>query len=123
MKRIMGVLVAMAVLSFAIPAFSQDKAGQKPEKEKEQAAEPEKKNEEKDPSKLFVDLSALMYIEWAYFSGFKYTGSNNATWGKVGRWGFIDDTLYQSRLITGIVPVQPYKYKVNENTFRMQRCY
>jgi hypothetical protein len=124
MKRIMGLLVSVAVLSFAVPAMSQDKADKlKPEKEKQQAAEDDKKTEtgEKDPSKLYVDLSALMYMEWAYFSGFKYTGST--TWGKVARWGFLDDAYLRSGDPADIVPVERYNYKKNDNTFRMQRCY
>lgn len=126
MKRIMGVFVAMAVLTCAIPAFSQEKGDKaKPEKEKQQAADADKKTDaaEKDPSKLYVDLSALMYMEWAYFSGFKYTGSNNTTWGKVARWGFLDDKVYQTTNLADIVPVERYNYKKNENTFRLQRCY
>ena len=109
MKRIMGVLVSVAILSFTLPAFSQEKADKaKPDKDKQQAAEIDKKAEaeEKDPSKLYVDLSALVYMEWAYFTGFKYTGSSS--WNKVARWGFLDDTYLQTRNIQDIVPVDRY---------------
>ncbi len=123
MKRIVGLLVSAAVLISAMPALSQDKAD-KPKLEKEkQAVDAEKKADtgEKDPSKLYVDLSALMYLEWAYFSGFKYTGST--TWGKVARWGVLTDAYYLSGDPADLVPVERYNYKKNENTFRMQRCY
>ena len=120
MKRIVGLLVSAAVLISAMPALSQDKAD-KPKLEKEkQAVDAEKKADtgEKDPSKLYVDLSALMYLEWAYFSGFKYTGST--TWGKVARWGVLTDAYYLSGDPADLVPVERYNYKKNENTFRMR---
>ncbi len=124
MKRIVGLLVSVAVLSSAIPALSQKKDDKpKPENDQQQTVEAEKKTEtgEKDPSKLYVDLSALMYMEWAYFSGFKYTGSTD--WGKVARWGFLDDASFLSGDPTDLLPVERYNYKKNDNTFRMQRCY
>lgn len=125
MKKIVGMIAVIAVLSFSLPVLSQDKGDkQKPEKDKQQTEETGKEADkgEKDPSKLYVDLSALIYMDWAYFSGFKYTGTTQ--WGKVARWGYLDDNF----LITGnpytIIPVQPYNYsKKNDNTFRLQRCY
>ncbi len=124
MKRIVGVLVSVAILSFSLPALSQEKADKaKPDKDKQQAAETGKKAEaeEKDPSKLYVDLSALVYMEWAYFSGFNYTGGTS--WSKVARWGFLDDTYLLTKNIQDIVPVERYNYKKDENTFRLNRCY
>ncbi len=125
MKRIVGLLVSAAVLSSAMPALSQEKADkQKPGKETQQADDIEKKPDsaEKDPSKLYVDLSALVYMQWAYQTGFKYTG--DTTWGKVPKWGFINDTYLQTGNPADIVLVPPYNYSYkNNNSFSLQRCY
>ncbi len=77
--RMIGLVIAGAVLLSALPVFSQGAAGG------EGPGPVAPKKEEKDPSKLWVDLSGVMYLEWVYNSGFKYTGSGS--WGKIPRWG------------------------------------
>ncbi len=123
MKKIVGIVLFLAVLSFTLPALSQEKADKaKPDRDAQQTAEADKKTGagEKDPSKLYVDLSILMYMEWAYYTGFKYTGSTG--WGKVARWGILDDALLNGT--GGLIGVEPSNYsRRNSNTFQLNRCY
>jgi hypothetical protein len=125
MKRIVGLLVCAAVLSSAIPALSQEKTNKPmPEKDNQLTADDEKKagSGEKDPSKLYVDLSALIYMQWAYQTGFKYDGSSS--WGKVPKWGFLSDEWLRTGDPANITGVPPYNYSYkNNNSFSLQRCY
>lgn len=126
MNRIFMILASLVILSLSVPAIAQDKADrQKPEKEKQQAADLKVKENriDKDPSKLWVDLSCLMYMEWAYFTGFRYTGAG--TWGKVSRWGintgnYMQGWAYHDQ-ITG-EESSNYSHK-DSNSFRLQRAY
>src|SRR5271157_6123118 len=94
---ILGIIIFVIALVFSPPLFSQDKA----ENKKTETAEAEKNEQaEKEPSKLWVDLSGVMYFEWAYFTGFNSADGNNP-WGKVARWG-IDDTNLPT--LSGIQP-------------------
>jgi hypothetical protein len=117
-NRIFGLLVFIALIVWCAPVFSQDaRTNDNPDAANEKAAQERKEMREKEPSKLWVDLSGLMYLEWAYFTGFNNKSGNE--WGKVPRWG-IDDTEYPTTLL-GASP-SDYSYK-NSNTFRMQRAY
>lgn len=129
-SRLLGAILALAVIFLTIPLLSQEKADKdKPARDKKRAVEdagqdkkedsaPDKDNQKKDKdgSKLFVDLSGLMYLEWAYFTGYKYKGT--VDWTRVPRWG-IDITSYPT--LAGSPPTN-YSKKDN-NTFRMQRAY
>lgn len=126
MNRMFAIIASLIIVSMSMPAVSQDRTDrQKPAVEKQQTAAQGAKEDaiRKDPSKLWVDLSCLMYMEWAYFTGFKYTGSG--AWGKVARWGidtrdYMQGWAYPS-LITGAEPTN-YSHKDN-NSFRLQRAY
>jgi hypothetical protein len=115
--RFIGLITAVALVC-SLPVLSQEKKDKdKTEKEKA-AAEPAKQEikPDKDMSKLWVDLSGVMYLEWAYQSGFKYTGTGS--WTKSTRWG-IDASDPANPLA-----VSPVNYSIkNNNTFRMQRAY
>lgn len=121
-KRIFGITLFLAMISMAMPSIAQKKGDNlKAESDAPQVADAEKKDEkEKDPSKLYVDLSGVMYLEWAYTTGFRYDGTTEwgGEWGKVPRWGI--DTTYLPR-ITAAEPSN-ISYK-KTNTFRMQRAY
>ncbi len=108
---ILGIIISIFVFFLSQPLFSQA------ETEKPKAAEAEKTEpEEKDPSKLWVDLSGVMYFEWAYFTGFN--GGDGSPWSKVAKWG-IDDSNYPA--LSG---VRPTNYSSsNNNTIRLQRAY
>jgi hypothetical protein len=122
MNRIVAVIASLLVLllSSSIPAVSQENA------EKKQTADADKDDKFlKDPSKLWVDLSVLMFLGWGYRTGFNYTGASDGfndsefkTWGKVPRWG-IDDSQFPTLL--GFQPLN-YSYK-NNNTFQLERAY
>jgi hypothetical protein len=127
MNRIFTIIASILLLSFTIPAVSQEKADkQKPDKDKQQTADSNKDDKSiKDPSKLWVDLSCLIYLGWGYRTGFNYTGASNGfndsgyqTWGKVPRWG-IDDSSFPT--LVGAPPLN-YSYK-NNNTFQLERAY
>lgn len=126
MNRMFAVIASLVMLSLSVPAVSQDRPDrQKPEIEKQQAADAGAKEDSarKDPSKLWVDLSCLMYMEWAYFTGFKYTGAS--TWGKVSRWGInTGDYLAAWTDPTKLTGEEPsnYSYK-DSNSFRLNRAY
>lgn len=109
--RVIGLAIAAAVILAAIPLAAQAPGGG-------EAAAPQNK-EEKDPSKLWVDLSGVMYLEWAYNTGYKYTGSG--TWGKIPRWGIAADYTKNPVALSGTFPTN-YSSK-NNHTFRMQRAY
>jgi hypothetical protein len=123
MNRIVAVIASLfLLLSFSIPAASQEKA------EKKQTVDADADKDDKiikDPSKLWVDLTCLMYLGWGYRTGFNYTGASNGfndseyrTWGKVPRWG-IDDTFFPA-----LIGAQPLNYShKNNNTFQMERAY
>src|SRR4030042_4232566 len=122
MNRIVAVIASLLILLLAssIPAVSQEKV------EKKETADADKDNKIlQDPTKLWVDLTCLMYLGWGYRSGFNYTGATNGfnehgyrTWGKVPRWG-IDDSQFPTLL--GAEPLN-YTHK-NNNTFQLERAY
>src|SRR4030042_89767 len=112
-NKLILVFLTAAVIACSLPAFSQ---------EKEKAPAEAEKKDEKDPSKLYVDLSGVMYLEWAYFSGFQYTGGSE--WGKVYRWGINADNYYASGVLTDLLGAESTNYsRKNNNTFRMRRVY
>ena len=129
-SRLLGAILVFVVIFFSIPLISQEKADrEKPAKDKKRVADDagqdkkqdtapdsENKKAEKDVSKLYVDLTGLMYLEWGYFTGYRYTGASS--WTQVPRWG-IDATNYPT--LAGSPPTN-YSNKDN-NTFRMQRTY
>jgi hypothetical protein len=126
MRRSLVSLFLMAVvMAWCLPAFAQDKQDDKTADAKKEDKKEEKKLEKKDdPSKLFVDLSGVMYLEWVYNSGFKYSGSSK--WYKVARWGINADDYFKTfdPVADPLQGVQPVNYsKKNNNTVRLQRVY
>jgi hypothetical protein len=112
--RIIGICISISIslLLFSQQVLSQEKLANKTE-----TADPEKiEPMEKDPSKLWVDLSGLMYCEWGYFTGFNNSEGNR--WNKQAKWG-IDTTNFPT--LTGTPPTN-YRERDN-NTFRLQRAY
>lgn len=122
-SSLVRLLLAAAVLTWCIPAFSQEKQGEKAAEVKKEDVKKEEKDG-KDPSKLYVDLSGVMYLEWVYNTGFNYTGSSK--WYKNSRYGVYADAYFQSSPLDPnlLVGVQPVNYsKKNNTTVRMQRVY
>ncbi|MBN2160490.1 MAG: hypothetical protein JW807_13935 [Spirochaetes bacterium] len=123
MKRsIFGITIFLAILSLSMPAVSQKKGANPKADEETMRADNAGKKDEKgiDPSKLYVDLTGVMYLEWAYNTGFSYDGTTEwgGMWGKVPRWGV--DTTYFPQLTAA----EPSNISYNKtNTFRMQRAY
>jgi len=111
---ILRIILSVIIILISLPLFSQDKADYK----KTEAIEAAKieATEKEEPPKLWVDLSGLMYFEWAYFTGFNNPNGN--PWGKVAKWG-IDDINFPT--LSGAEPTN-YSYK-NNNTFTITRTY
>jgi hypothetical protein len=116
-NRIFGLFLFIALIVLCMPVFSQE-AGQngKPDASKQNEEQERQEMRQREPSKLWVDLSGLMYAQWGYFTGFNNSAGN--AWSKVARWG-IDDTAYPT--LIGVAPTD-YSYK-NSNTFSLQRAY
>jgi len=115
--RGIGIITVIVFILFYRPVLSQEKPdNDRPDAANEQTSPASQEMREKDPSKLWVDLSGLMYMEWAYFTGFNNSGGDE--WNRVPRWG-IDTTNYPS--LIGSEPSN-YSYQ-NSNTFRLQRAY
>jgi hypothetical protein len=124
---ILSIIISCFFVLSVPSAFSQEKKAN-PKKAEEKAGIEIKADEkaiddglkdmlrdEKDLTKLWVDLSGKLYIEWAYLNGFNNTG---AEWSKSYRWGVNLSNPYSP---TGALPSN-YSRK-NHNTFRMQRGY
>ncbi len=109
--RMIGLFILATAICAGLPVAAQAPGGGE--------TTTAEKNGEKDPSKLWVDLSGVMYLEWAYNSGFKYTGSGS--WGKIPRWGIAVDYAKNPVEVAGSLPTN-YPSK-NNHTFRMQRAY
>jgi hypothetical protein len=124
-RSLVGLLLMAVVAAWYLPAFAQEKLDDKTADAKKEEKKEDKKPEKKDdPSKLFVDLSGVMYLEWVYNSGFKYSGSSK--WYKVARWGINADDYFTTfdPLTDPLLGVQPVNYsKKNNNTIRLQRVY
>lgn len=126
MNRMFSVFVLLVVIALSVPGIAQERAGRaQPAVEKQQDDDAGVKDTaaRKDPSKLWVDLSCLMYMEWAYFTGFKYTGTGS--WGKVSRWG-IDTGDYLRGWVNpaDLIGEEASDYSRKENnSFRLQRSY
>jgi hypothetical protein len=122
-RSLVGLLLIAVVMAWCLPVFSQEKLDDKTAVVKKEEKKEEKKDEKKDdPSKLFVDLSGVMYLEWVYNSGFKYNGSSK--WNKVYRYGINTDKYFTTGLPADLSAVQPVNYsKKNNSTVRLQRVY
>lgn len=130
-RSLVGLLLMAVVMAWCLPVFAQEKQDDKTADVKKEEKKDEKKDDKKeekkpekkdDPSKLFVDLSGVMYLEWVYNSGFKYNGSSK--WNKVYRYGINTDKYFVTGLPADLSAVQPVNYsKKNNSTIRLQRVY
>ena len=124
MKKRCVWVCAIIILLTPILLHAQQKEEEKSNEAKADQIE-SKGQKKEDPTKLWVDLTGLIYAEWSYRTGFKYEGKSE--WGKVGRWGFnatYPNPATPSPSWWAIQPVQPYNYSSKNNTtFSLQRCY
>ncbi len=120
-KALSRVACAMLLVS-SIAVWGQsekddDKKGADKKEKLENTNNEKAEKEQKDPSKLYVDLSALLYLQWGYMTGFNYTGSTE--WSKVYRHN-INTSLYP----TTFTAIPPYNYSdKNNDTFKVTRAY